>query len=105
MITQQQIEKLASSYFAGKPVLKAYLFGSFARGEQNESSDIDVLVELDYAANGGSWDNWCEMQDDLELLLQKKVDLVSANGLSKFIAPFIHKDRLIIYDSGRSATA
>lgn len=37
------------NYFRDKPVLKAYLFGSFARNEANEKSDVDILVELDYS--------------------------------------------------------
>ncbi len=31
-------------YFKTQPVLKAWLFGSFARGEETEDSDVDILV-------------------------------------------------------------
>lgn len=37
------------AYFEDKPVLRAYLFGSVARDEGDEESDIDILVELDYS--------------------------------------------------------
>jgi predicted nucleotidyltransferase len=36
--------------------------------------------------------------DDLSDLFGRKVDLVSANGLSKFIGPYIHKDKLLLYE-------
>ena len=34
-------------YFKTQPVLKAWLFGSFARGEETEDSDVDILVVFD----------------------------------------------------------
>lgn len=86
-------------------MIRAYLFGSVARGEADEQSDIDVLVELDYDNGGASWDNWCDMQDDLQALFQKKVDLVSANGLSKFIGPHIHAGKKLIYERCNRPTA
>lgn len=41
-----QIETI-KEYFSTKPVLKAYLFGSQVRGEADDQSDIDILVDLD----------------------------------------------------------
>ncbi len=34
-------------YFKNKPVLRAWLFGSFSRGEEHEESDVDILVDYD----------------------------------------------------------
>jgi predicted nucleotidyltransferase len=102
----EQIANKAAAYFTGRPVIRAYVFGSWSKGEQTPTSDIDILVELDYDKGGASFDNWCEMQDDLSALLHSKVDLVSANGLSKFIAPYIHSSKKLIYErSQRSAAA
>ena len=42
-----EINQLISEYFKTQPVLKAWLFGSFARGEETPLSDIDILVVLD----------------------------------------------------------
>ncbi|HEX9152103.1 MAG TPA: nucleotidyltransferase domain-containing protein [Flavobacterium sp.] len=58
--------------------MKAYLFGSYSRGEENENNDLDVLV-LDYTKPIGS--ECIQMQIDLQKLLSKKVDLVSERGL------------------------
>jgi len=40
-----------------------------------------------------------EMQEELSELLQTKVDLVSSNGLSKFIKPIIEKEKKLIYEN------
>lgn len=75
--------------------MKAYLFGSYSRGNENENSDIDLLVELDYSQPIGL--EFIPMQIDLQKLLSKKVDLVSARGLSKYIQPILDKEKKLIY--------
>jgi predicted nucleotidyltransferase len=86
---------IIKEYFKSKPVLKAYLFGSFVRGDASEKSDIDILVDLDYQQKIGL--GFIQMQLDLEKLLQSKVDLVSSNGLSPYIRPFVENEMLVIY--------
>ena len=46
MSTKVMIQLIAD-YFKTQPVLKAWIFGSFARGEETEDSDLDILVEYD----------------------------------------------------------
>ncbi len=86
---------LISDFFSKQPVLKAYLFGSYGRDSGNENSDIDLLVELDYTQPIGL--EFIQMQLDLQELLSKKVDLVSARGLSKHIKPILDKEKKLIY--------
>ena len=88
--------KLIKNYFEDKPVLRAYLFGSFSRNEASKDSDIDILVELDYTKHIGM--GFVNMKLDLEEKLHKKVDLVSSNAISQFISPFINKDKQLIYE-------
>ena len=83
------------SYFGQRPVLRAYLFGSYVRGEADTESDIDILVDLDYSKKIGL--QFVQMKLDLENLLHAKVDLVSSNGISKYIKPFIDQEKLLIY--------
>ena len=46
-MTQQIIE-----YFKTQPVVKVWLFGSFARGDENEMSDVDLLIQFDHVTEG-----------------------------------------------------
>lgn len=84
------------SYLRDKPVLRAYVFGSYARNEANKESDLDLLVELDYSRPVGL--QFVSMKLDLEEKLSKSVDLVSTNGLSPRIRPFIDQDKQLIYE-------
>lgn len=44
-MSTQDIKTTIAEYFKTQPVLKAWLFGSFARGEETPDSDVDILVE------------------------------------------------------------
>ncbi|QMW05887.1 nucleotidyltransferase family protein [Spirosoma foliorum] len=91
-----QIVQEIQHYFADKPVERAWLFGSFARGEQEADSDIDVLLELDFSEPIGlEYIHWWM---DLEKKLNRKVDLVCEGTLSKYIIPFVNQDKQLIYE-------
>lgn len=47
MLTIEQIRQTVSDYFKDKPVKRVHLFGSYARGEADEHSDVDLLIDLD----------------------------------------------------------
>jgi len=93
-LTDEKI-KTISDYFKSRPVLKAYLFGSYVRGEADSESDVDILVDLDYSQKIGM--QFFQMKIDLENLLNSKVDLVSSNGLSKYIKPLVDSEKKLIY--------
>ncbi|WP_069658333.1 nucleotidyltransferase family protein [Arcticibacter eurypsychrophilus] len=96
MILSEQHISFIKSFFSARPVKKAYIFGSYSRNEANENSDIDILVELDHTKPIGL--KFFTYQDELEQILQKKVDLVSYDGLSKYVKPFIDQDKILIYE-------
>jgi predicted nucleotidyltransferase len=52
------------------------IFGSFARGEQKDTSDVDILVEFEKP----TFDNFMNLAFFLEDLFQRKVDLVTPNS-------------------------
>ena len=82
-------------YLRTSPVLKAYLFGSYVRGDADNQSDVDILVDLDYSQKIGL--KFIQMKIDLDKLLNIKVDLVSSNGLSEYIKPLINNEKRLIY--------
>lgn len=88
--------KLLRQFFLDKPVKRAYLFGSSARNEAVAGSDIDILVELDHSEPIGM--KFFLYQMELEELLKTKVDMISAEGLSKYVKPFVDKDKILIYE-------
>ena len=93
-LSKKNIE-IINGYFKEKPVIKAYLFGSQLSGEATNESDVDILVELDYSQRIGLL--FVKMQTELEALLNKKVDLVSSKGISKYIKPIVDKEKELIY--------
>jgi len=62
-------------------VKKAGIFGSYAIGEEEKDSDIDILIEPPKGIGFG----FVRIQFELEDKLKKKVDLVSYNGLSPYL--------------------
>jgi len=66
------------------------VFGSFVRGEQDEKSDIDVLVEFD--KDKKNYKNYMAINDYLEDLFDRKVDVVTKESLSRYIGPYIKKE-------------
>ncbi|WP_031528452.1 nucleotidyltransferase family protein [Dyadobacter crusticola] len=59
------------------------IFGSFVRGEQNEGSDIDILVE--FKEGKKTFRNYLNLADYLEILLNRKVDLLTWESLASFV--------------------
>lgn len=96
MKLKEQDINLIKDFFFDKPVLKAYLFGSYGRGDAAATSDIDILVDLDYSQHIGL--GFVQMKLDLEQRLNKTVDLVSSEALSDHILPFVNKDKRLVYE-------
>ncbi len=71
-------------------VKKIGVFGSVARGEAKERSDIDVLVEFDSTKK--TFDNFMELCFFLEDLFGKKVDLITTSGLDRYIRPYVERE-------------
>ena len=81
-------------YFKSQPVLKVWLFGSYARGEETTDSDVDLLVQFDGSI---SLLDHAGMMIDLEEILQKQVDLVREGSLYQRIVPYVEADKILIY--------
>ena len=71
---------------------KAGLFGSYVRGEQKKSSDIDIIIEPPKGIGFG----FVGIQQELEKVLGKKVDLLTYKGLSPYLRKYILKEEVKI---------
>src|SRR5574344_1724279 len=98
-MTTGMMTKTIAEYFKTQPVLKAWLFGSYSRGEQTKDSDVDILVLLDKSRPIGL--KFFGMWNDLEELLGRKVDLVSDGTLLPFAQQSAEKDKILIYEKGK----
>ena len=96
MSTQTMTQQIAE-YFKTQPVLKAWLFGSFARGEEREDSDVDILVKFDRTLPIGLF-AYVRMNRELEEKLGRKVDLVEEGTLRPAAQITANRDLKVIYE-------
>jgi uncharacterized protein len=66
------------------------LFGSFARNEQTTESDVDFVVEFQEGKK--SYRNFMNMADYLEKVLNRKVDLLTWEGMASFVKREVEKE-------------
>ena len=83
MRTLQEIKNTLSSHknrlFRDYPIKSMAIFGSYSRKEQNDTSDLDILVE--FSDRIGI--RFIDLADDLESIVGFKVDLVSKKGVKE----------------------
>ena len=91
------MQEMIAEYFKTQPVLKAWLFGSFSRGEEREDSDVDILIQVDHSQPVGLF-KLSGMHFDLQDLLGLPVDLVTDKGLMEFARPSVDRDKILIYE-------
>ena len=84
-------------YFKTQPVLKAWLFGSYARGEEDENSDVDILVLFDDCAKV-SLVKQAIKAPEIEKILGRSVDLVTDGTLLPFAVQSATRDKQLIYE-------
>ena len=64
------------------------VFGSYARGDQQQTSDIDILVDFSSRIDGFEY---IRMAHELEDLFEQKIDVVSRKGIKPKYLPFVEK--------------
>lgn len=92
----KDIIDIICQYLSRKPIEKAWVFGSFSRGEQRPDSDIDILIT--FVPNTKMGLQFFGMIDDLEKLLNRSVDLVVEGDLLPFAAKSANRDKKLIYE-------
>jgi uncharacterized protein len=90
------IDKI-SKYFTNQPIDKAWLFGSYARSEENKESDIDIIVNF-IPDSKITLLKYVHIVNDLQALTGKKVDLVEDGQLKQFAVNSSNNDKVLIYE-------
>ena len=93
-ILYKQLQK----YFADKPVKKVFVFGSFARNEQKDSSDIDLIISLSHPVGLFTLGNYVA---DLEDITKRKIDIATQNSITPDFLALIQKDLKEVYAAWR----
>jgi hypothetical protein len=96
MSTQAMTQTIAE-YFKTQPVLKAWLFGSYSRGDETPESDVDILVEFDHSTPIGLF-TYAQIWRELTERLGRDVDLVEEGTLKPFASNSANRDKRLIYE-------
>lgn len=94
LLNIKDIQKTVSYYGSQYGARRIYLFGSYARGEADEKSDIDLRIDR------GSIRGWAlgGLLLDLEESLNKKVDLLTTGSLSADFLKAIKNEEILLYE-------
>ena len=98
-MSTQTMQEAIADYFKTQPIQKAWLFGSFARGEETPLSDVDLLVEYDNS--GISLLKHAAIICELEKILDRPVDIVQEKLLHPRVRESVNQDRKLIYERTR----
>ncbi len=80
-----------------EPVKKAWLFGSYARGQESIDSDMDILVEM--APNNLTMLGFLKIQTKLERATHKSIDLIEDRYLADFARKTADNEKVLIYEA------
>ena len=76
----EQIKKKIEKPLREAGVVRAGIFGSYARGEQKKNSDVDILIEFD-----GSLLDLVGLEMQIKKILKKKIDLLTYGGINHLL--------------------
>jgi predicted nucleotidyltransferase len=90
------IQKI-NAYLSHEMVDKAWVFGSFSRNEEDDKSDIDLLVQFSKNKKITLF-YYLKLKNKLEQLTGKNIDLVEEGQLKTFAQADFEKDKILIYE-------
>lgn len=86
---REKIYEIASKY----GISNIRVFGSVARGQDNENSDIDFLINQNSEV---SLFEIADFKHDLENFLNKKTDIITDDGINKRLEKIIHLESVLV---------
>lgn len=94
---QQEVKKRLVEFCHKYDIKKMSLFGSFAKGTAKKKSDIDILIEF-YKSKEKSLLKLAQMENELEEIYGRKVDLVTLNSLHNLLKNEVMATSRVIYE-------
>lgn len=94
LLDMQEIQKTVSALGEQYGAERIYLFGSYARGDAAEDSDVDLRIDR------GNIRGWAlgGLLIDLEVSLRKKVDLLTTGSLQREFLDSIKDEEVLLYE-------
>lgn len=89
---QRTLEDCKSVLYEKYPIKSLAIFGSYARKEQNDQSDLDLIVEFKDKIGI----RFIDLADDIEKIIGIKVDLVSRGGIKEKYLQAIQSDLIYV---------
>ena len=90
-MSTQTMQQTIANYFKTQPIQRAWLFGSYARGDESPLSDVDILVQFD--EGGVSLLKHAAMICELEKILDRPVDIVPEKMLRPRVREMLTKTK------------
>lgn len=94
--TIEELKSIVSPIAEKYQISRVYLFGSFARGDYDEQSDIDIRIEK---GNLKGMFALCGFYTEVSEALERKVDILTTGSLSEEFLESIKKDEILLYKS------
>ena len=94
MLTIEEIKAAVTKVGKKYDIKSAYLFGSYAKGDATDSSDVDIIIEK---GDLQTYDAYCGMKFAIEDELGTDVDLLTMEGVKPRFYELIKNDRILLY--------
>ena len=94
MLTIEEIRKTVTKVGKRYGIKNAYLFGSYAKGEATEDSDVDIIIDK---GDLESYNAYCALKFSIEDELGTNVDVLTTEGVKPRFFELIENDRILLY--------
>jgi len=94
--SKEELLKIVKEYFLGQPVKSAYVFGSVARGEHTQESDLDIMVAFKESYKATLFD-LIGFKQDLMQLTGYEVDIVQEGTAYPHVQQEFEKEKIAVY--------
>jgi hypothetical protein len=93
------VEKIKKYLYQRNEVIFAYLYGSYAKGNENKLSDIDIAIYIDKSKKpeSGTFGYRSELITELQSFVDKDIDLIILNEVTNILAYNVLKDGKLLF--------